>query len=172
MLNENRQNISTKESLLYCVLGGAVVYFVCALPRIKYYFFPIQNTGGIDFTMFIFSPPDIFLFIISLSITTIFGIYTLNKLNFKNRLVHFSLLGLILSFGGGIITGVLENSSYLFGFGDSDGNIIYQFSENTVIYSIPLGWTPIFFLLLIPFTITFLAATSIIKRFAKRNSLR
>lgn len=170
MLKELRQNISTKESLLYCILGGAFVYFVCALPQIKYYFFPIQSNSGMTFTMFIFSPPNIFLFIISLSIATIFGIYILNKINFKSRLVHFLLLGLILSFFGGVITGILENYYYLFGFEDSEGKI-YQFSENTVIYSFPIAWIPIFLLLLVPFTITFLTSTSIIKRFAKRSSL-
>lgn len=170
MLNETRQNISTKESLLFCILGGAFVYFVCALPRIYYYFFPIQHTGTFDITIYVVAPPDKYSFIIGFSLIAILGIYFLNKINFKNRLVHFSLLGLILAIGGGIITGVLENSNYLFGFEDSDGKI-NQFSEKTVIYLIPIGWSIIFLLILTPFTIIFLTSTSIIKRFAKRNSL-
>ena len=176
MLNETRQNISTKETLLFCTLGGVFVYFVCALPRIYYYFFPIQHTGTIDITIYVAPPPDIYPFIVGFSLFTILGIYFLNKLNFKNRLVHFSLLGLILAFGGGILTGVLENSYYLFWLGDSiDQEIFFHgLQENwltTLFYTFKMAWSIIFLLILTPFTIIFLTSTSIIKRFANRNSL-
>lgn len=177
MLNETRQNISTKESLLFCILGGVFVYFVCALPRIYYYFFPIQYSGGIDFQIYVMPPPEKYSFIIGFSLIAILGIYFLNKINFKNRLAHFSFLGLILAFGGGILTGVLENSYYLFWVGDSiDQEIFFHGLQEkwltTLFYTFKMAWSIIFLLILTPFTIIFLTSTSIIKRFAKLNSFR
>ena len=177
MLDNNRQNISTKESLLFCILSGAFVYFVCALPRIYYNFFPIQHKGTIDFSMYVMPPPDKVPFIISFTIFTILGIYFLKKLNFKNRLAHFSLLGLFLSIGAGILTAILELFYYVFLIGNSSDqeSFLTQLKENwfeTLFNFQLISWSILFLLILIPFTITFLTSTSIIKRFTKRNSLR
>jgi hypothetical protein len=169
MLNETRQNISTKESLLFCILGGLFVYFVTALPRILVYLFPPTQPEGISMKYYVLSPPLKSAYLISFVLFAILGICLLRKLNLKNRLAHFSLLGLILSMGGGILTAVLENFYYLFIIGDSHDreNLIKSFQENfyqsLVEYQL-ISWAIAFFVLMIPFTFGFLISTNLWSR--------
>ncbi|HRH43772.1 MAG TPA: hypothetical protein PKY82_19225 [Pyrinomonadaceae bacterium] len=180
MLNETRQNISTKESLLFCILGGVFVYGVAAIPRILYQLFPPeQPKGGSIYICFSAPPiPNKYSYLIGFSLFTILGIYLLKKLNLKNRLVHFSFLGLILAIGGGILTSILEFGYYLYIVGDSDDRVYFldHLKENwfdALLYDVRIiSWAILFLIILIPFTVTFLTSTSIIKKFAKRNSLR
>jgi hypothetical protein len=179
MLNETRQNISTKESLLFCILGGVFVYGVAAIPRILYHLFPPEQPKGSGIYICFSAPPipNKYSYLIGFSLFTILGIYLLKKLNLKNRLVHFAFLGLILAIGGGAMTGLLEFSYYyIFVLNANDKkNFRIGFQENwfeTVFGNLQIGWAIVFLIILIPFTVTFLTSTSIIKKFAKRNSLR
>lgn len=180
MLNETRQNISTKESLLYCTIGGVFVYGVAAIPRILYHLFPPeQPKGGGIYICFSAPPiPNKYTYLMGFSLFTILGIYLLKKLNFKNRLVHFSLLGLVLAIGGGILTSILEFGYYLYIVRVSDERVYFldRLKENwfeAILYDVQIiSWAIVFLIILVPFTTIFLISTSIIKRFTKRNSFR
>ena len=172
MVKEFRQNISTKESLLYCIFGGAFVYLVCAIPRILFYLDPP--------TLICIADPPIlnkYSFIIGFGLFTILGIYLLKWVNLKKRLLHFSFLGLVLAIGGGILSGLLEFFyHYIFVMDSENRRVFYiDFQEHwfEMFWGVfQIGWMFVFLFVLLPFTITFLTATSIIKKFSKRNSLR
>lgn len=177
MINEKPQHIAIKESLLYCVLGGMFVYLVMLIPLALFTLFPPTPPKGITITYGVATPPDLYPFLISFSLFTILGIYLLKKLNFKGSLAHYSLLGFILAIGGGISTGVLENSYYLFWSGNSlDQELFFRSLRenwlNTLFYEFRPAWSVLLLLILTPFTIIFWTSKSTVARFAKRDPFR
>lgn len=167
MINESRQNISTKESLLFCVLSGFFIYGVCSIPCLKLYLFPPKNDGGIDFTMVCLQPPNKYAFVFGFTILVVLGIWLLKKANFQNRLAYFSVLGLVLAIGGGFLTGVLETVYF------ADLQEFYIIRLDTYYGFAPsIAWVLAFSVIQIPFTAIFLVIKSLIKRFSTHNSLK
>ncbi|MEK7722908.1 MAG: hypothetical protein AAB336_01040 [Acidobacteriota bacterium] len=172
MLNESRQNISTKESLLFCILGGFFIYGVCSIPCLQLYLFPPKNDGGITFTMVCLQPPDKYSFIISFIIFTAVGIWLLKKADFQNRVAYFSLLALTIAIGGGFLTGVLETVYHIF-ISDNSNQEPYIISLDKYYGFAPsIVWVIAFSLIQIPFTSLFLLTTSLISKFKTYNSLK
>lgn len=171
MLSENRQNISTKESLVFCILGGIFVYFIAAIPRILHYLRPLNPSGRISITMYVMPYPNIYPYLISFCLCTIVGVYFLKKLNIKIRLMHFSLLTLILSIGGGLFTGILEFICALYYNGDYD-RLQTKLFENWVFDTGFVSWIAIFTIIFIPFTILFLITTHLMTKFYNLSKLK
>lgn len=175
MLNESRQNISTKESLLFCISGGLFVYFVASIPYIHYNLYPpSQPEDGSIYFNFVAPPiPNKYAFIFSFSLFSYLGIYLLRKLNIQNRFAFYSLLSVILSIGSGILTGTLEAIYYIF-YNDTY-SLFDRLQEDwfeVVFGDFKIGWSVIFLIAFVPFMPLFLITSSLITKFKNRNSLK
>jgi hypothetical protein len=174
MLNESHQNISIKESLIFCLLSGLFIYAVCSIPCLHLYLFPPKNDGGIDFVMACLQPPNKYAFIISFSFFIPIGIWILRKAYFQNRSVYFVILALILAIGGGFLTGALETIYYVFIIGNSSVEEYFgaTLDENYYGFKYSIAWTIAFTVIEFFFTAIFLTISVLIAKFKNRNSLK
>lgn len=175
MLNDGRQNISTKESLLFCILGGLFVYFVASIPYIHYYLYPPTQpeSGGIYFHFVAPPIPNKYAFIFSFSFFVCLGKYLLRKLNIQNQFSYYFLLLLTLSIGSGVLTGTLE-AIYYISYNDTY-SIFDRLQEDwfeVVFGDFKIGWSLVFLIAFAPFTVLFLTTTFLIAEFKNRSSLK
>ena len=174
MLNQIRQNISTKESVIFCILGGLFVYFVCSIPLILFRLFPPTQPKRIHLQFTTIYPPKYEVFIISLSFFAFFGIRFLRKVDFQNWTTYFSLLAFILAVGGGFLTGALETIYYIFMVGDNSNQEYFwaTLDESYYGFEYSIKWILAFMVIQIPFTSIFLLIKFLINRFSIRSSLK
>lgn len=174
MMKEFRQSISLTETLVFCLLSGAFIYFVTWIPRLRFDMFPPTQSGDVQVSFYVSPGLNLYFFLISFGVSIFLGVRFIRKINCKSKIAHYFVLSLILSVIGGSLSSILKFLDSHFRY--SESSLIERFQENlfeVFMYEIQvLGWIITFFIAIIPITTIFLIMTFLINKFSRQIELK